>query len=82
MTVSKLVRVSKKGQFVIPKVIREALQVKEGDTLLIRLDGQQAVISRARHLARATRGMLRGAWGGTRERIDRRLDRERESWGR
>jgi AbrB family looped-hinge helix DNA binding protein len=40
MTIAKSVRLGKKGQFVIPKERREGLQVKEGDTLLIRLDGR------------------------------------------
>src|SRR3990172_341582 len=68
MTYAKMVRVSKKGQFVIPKEIREALEVKEGETLLVRLEGKQAILSRARYLAQSTRGMLRGAWGGTKQR--------------
>jgi len=80
MTYAKMVRVSKKGQFVIPKEIRDALEVKEGETLLVRLEGKQAILSRAEYLAQSTRGMLRGTWGGTKQRIDRYLKKERQSW--
>jgi len=55
MTYAKVVRISKKGQFVIPKEIRDALEVKEGDTLLVRLEGKQAILSPAQHLAQSTR---------------------------
>ena len=80
MTYAKVVRVSKKGQFVIPKEIRDALEVKEGETLLVRLEGKQAILSRAEYLAQSTRGMLSGTWGGTKKRIDRYLQKERQSW--
>ncbi len=80
MTYAKLVRITKKGQFVIPKEIRDALELKEGETLLVRLEGKQAILSRAQHFAHSTRGMLKGTWGGTKKRIDRYLQRERRSW--
>lgn len=39
-------RVSSKGQITIPKAVREALGLKEGDALLFKVDGQRAVIAR------------------------------------
>jgi len=38
MNIIKSVRISKKGQFVIPKEMREALGVKEGEELLVTLE--------------------------------------------
>ena len=35
MTITKAVRISKKGQFVIPKEMREAMGVKEGEEILV-----------------------------------------------
>lgn len=46
MTISKLVRLSKKGQFVIPKEIRKALGVKEGDELLVTLEEGRGMLIR------------------------------------
>lgn len=39
-------RVSSKGQITIPKAVREALGLKEGDAVLFKVDGQRAVIAR------------------------------------
>ena len=39
-------RVSSKGQITIPRDVREALGVKQGDTVLFRVDGGRAVIAR------------------------------------
>lgn len=39
-------RVSSKGQITIPKAVREALGLNEGDAVLFKVDGQRAVIAR------------------------------------
>ena len=39
-------RVSSKGQLTIPRDVREALGVKQGDTVLFRVDGGRATIAR------------------------------------
>lgn len=80
MTKGEKVRLSSKGQLVLPKDIREAIGVKEGDELVVILDGESVVLTRLDALARLSRGMLKGTWGRTRREIDRALDQERESW--
>ena len=80
MTKVVSVRLSKKGQFVIPKGMRDALGVKEGDQLLVALEGRAVVLTRPQEYARATRGLLRGTWGGNRKAADRYLQKERRSW--
>jgi len=80
MTMSKSVRLSKKGQFVIPKEMREALGVKEGDELLVTLEGGRVILARPQQYAQATRGMLKGTWGRTKREVDRYIERERRSW--
>ena len=39
-------KVTSKGQVTVPKVVREALGIKEGDEVLFRLEGNRAVLAR------------------------------------
>jgi AbrB family looped-hinge helix DNA binding protein len=80
MIIHRSVRLSKKGQFVIPKEMREALGVKEGDELLVTFDAGRVVLTRPQEYARATRGLLKGTWGRSKRSVDRYLARERRSW--
>jgi len=38
-------KITSKGQITIPKVVRDALGVHEGDSLIFRVEGQRAVIA-------------------------------------
>jgi AbrB family looped-hinge helix DNA binding protein len=80
MTISRSVRLSKKGQLVIPKEMRDALQVRDGDEILLTLEERRVVVSKAAEHARAARGALRGTWGKGKRAIDRYLEGERRSW--
>jgi len=80
MTTTKSVRLSKKGQFVIPKEMREALGVKEGEELIVTFEGGRVVLTRPQEYARATRGSLKGTWGKSRRAVVRYLEKERQSW--
>ncbi len=50
--------ITKKGQITIPKIIREHLSLKEKDKLLVRLDGNKAVIQKIPSLLKL-RGSVR-----------------------
>ncbi len=39
-------RVTSKGQVTVPKVVRDALGVKEGDEIVFRVEGNRAVLAR------------------------------------
>lgn len=39
-------RVTSKGQVTVPKAVREALGIKEGDEVVFRVDGNRAVLAR------------------------------------
>lgn len=38
-------KMTSKGQVTVPKAVREALGIKEGDTVLFRVEGNRAVIA-------------------------------------
>ena len=40
-------RVSSRGQITIPRAVREALAIREGDELLFRVEGQRALLARS-----------------------------------
>ena len=39
-------RVTSKGQVTVPKVVREALGINEGDEVVFRIEGRRAVMAR------------------------------------
>ena len=39
-------RVSSKGQITVPKAVRDALGISEGDEVVFRVDGNRAVLAR------------------------------------
>jgi AbrB family looped-hinge helix DNA binding protein len=80
MNITKSVRISKKGQFVIPKEMREALGVKEGEEILVTFEAGKVVLTRPQEYARTTRGLLKGTWGKDRKSVERYIARERRSW--
>lgn len=43
-------RVSSKGQITIPRSVREALAIEEGDELIFRVEGHRAIIARSADL--------------------------------
>lgn len=73
------VRLGAKGQIVVPKAVRDQLSLKEGDTLMLVVDGQR-VILRARPVSftEAMRGLHKEIWEGV--DVDKWLEEERSSW--
>ena len=80
MNITKSVRISKKGQFVIPKEMREALGVKEGEELLVTFEAGKVILTRPQEYARTTQGLLKGTWGKDRKAVKRYIEKERRSW--
>jgi AbrB family looped-hinge helix DNA binding protein len=80
MNITKAVRISKKGQFVIPKEMREALGVKEGEELLVSFESGKVILTRPQEYAKTTRGLMKGTWGKDRKAVERYLEKERRSW--
>jgi AbrB family looped-hinge helix DNA binding protein len=77
---AKSSRLTRKCQVTVPKEIRRALRLKEGDTVYFAIEEGKAVLRPApESFAKALRGLGKDAWrslGGA----ERFLRRERESW--
>ncbi len=43
-------RVTSKGQVTIPRAVREALTIQEGDQVVFRVEGQRAILARSADL--------------------------------
>lgn len=65
---------------VLPKEIRDSLRLKEGDHLVIALQGEEAILTTPERYAEITKGILKGTWGRTKEEVERYLRKERSSW--
>lgn len=80
MNIARTVKLSSKGQIVIPQEIREALQAAPGDRLVLLLQDHGVLLLSPSEYARRTRGLLKGTWGGTKETVDAYLQGERDAW--
>lgn len=77
---TKTVRLGRKGQLVLPKDVRDALEIKEGDRLIVSVEGGRVVLASPQEYARQTRGLLHGTWGETAEEVAGYLRGERDGW--
>ncbi|MBM4135734.1 MAG: AbrB/MazE/SpoVT family DNA-binding domain-containing protein [Nitrospira sp.] len=72
-------KVSKKSQIVIPKKVREAVGISEGDELIVDVEGDSVILKvKPKSYAKKLRGLHKDVWKG----IDPRkyVKGERESW--
>ncbi len=74
------IRVSTKGQVVIPLPVRRQLGIKPGDQLVIIGDENEALLMKAERYAESLRGIGAGLYGRTREEIDAYVRGERRTW--
>lgn len=76
------VRLSTKGQIVIPLPVRQQLGLKPGDHLFVVEGEDEIVLMTAKRYAESLRGVARGAYGRTREEVATYLAGERRTWRR
>jgi AbrB family looped-hinge helix DNA binding protein len=70
-------KISSKYQIVIPKPVRELLQIRPQDTLLFLLDGDTVVLRpQPASFTKATRGLHKELWPDP----DAWLEEERSTW--
>lgn len=73
------VRLGAKGQIVVPKTVRDQLGLKEGDALMLMVDGQRVILrARPASFTDAMRGLHKEVWEGV--DVDKWLEEERSSW--
>jgi AbrB family looped-hinge helix DNA binding protein len=80
MAISKLVKLSKKGQVVIPQEIREKMGIKTGEKLVIFIRGDETVMLTPQKYAEYTCGLMKGTWGSTKKEVEEYINEERGSW--
>lgn len=80
MELLKKVRLSEKGQMVIPKVYRDELGLEAGSELVILRRGDTLVLVRAEAFGASTRGRLKGIWGRSADEIEKSVSAERDAW--
>lgn len=78
--IARSVRVSTKGQIVIPQEVRRRLNIKPGDRLVIVGVEDEAILMKAKRYAESLRGIGRGIYGRTRGEIDAYVRSERRAW--
>lgn len=79
---TRAVRVSTKGQVVIPLEVRRRMGIRPGDSLVIVSGEDEAILMKARRYVESLRGMARGIYGRNREEIDAYIRGERQAWQR
>jgi AbrB family looped-hinge helix DNA binding protein len=80
MTITRLVKLNKKGQLVIPLEIRKKMGFYPEKTLVIFIRGEETILLSPEKYAETTSGLLKGTWGSTREDVDSYISEERGSW--
>lgn len=73
------IRLTKKSQMVIPKSIREAVGISEGDELIVDVDKNKIILTvKPKSYSKRLKGLHRDVWKGVDPK--KYVKGERESW--
>ncbi|MBW3565151.1 MAG: AbrB/MazE/SpoVT family DNA-binding domain-containing protein [Acidobacteria bacterium] len=75
-----IVRLSSKGQIVIPQAYRKLLNLTEGSELVLISRGDSLVLIPAADFAESSRGRLAELWGSDASGVDQAIAKERAGW--
>ena len=75
-----IVRLSSKGQIVIPQAYRKLLNLTDGSELVLISRGDSLVLIPAADFAESSRARLTGVWGADAAEVDRTIAEERAGW--
>ena len=74
-----MVHLGAKGQIVVPKAIREQLGLRQGDALMLIVEGERVILrARPANFTDALLGLYKEVWEGI--DVDKWLQEERASW--
>lgn len=74
-----IIRLSKKSQIVIPKDVRKAVGISEGDELIVDTDKEKIILTvKPKSYARRLKGLHKNVWKGIDPKKYVRV--ERQSW--
>jgi AbrB family looped-hinge helix DNA binding protein len=76
------VRLSTKGQIVIPMEVRRRMGLKAGARLVLVEGDREATLMTPHRYAERLRGAARGLYGRTRAEVDAYVREERRAWPR
>lgn len=80
MSLAKIVKLSKKGQIVLPSEIREKMGIEAGNNVVIFERGGEVVLLTPEKYSQYTMGLIKGVWGSTKEEVESYIKEERDSW--
>ena len=80
MTITRLVKLNKKGQMVVPLEIRKKMGFSTDKPLVIFTRGDETILLTPEKYADATCGMMTDTWGSTKKDVDIYINEERGSW--
>ena len=80
--VAKKVRLSTKGQVVLPLEVRKRMGLRPGDRLMVVGEDDIATLMTPKRYAESLRGAAKGTYGKGRAEIDAYIRRERRTWPR
>ena len=77
----KSVTISSKRQITIPAEVFRLLELKEGQKLLVEVEGGRIILTaRPFSLTKAFGGITKGLYGSHRDQADGYINEERDSW--
>jgi len=80
MSISRIVKLNKKGQLVIPQEIRKEMGLLPEKNLVIFTRGQETVILTPEKYTSYTCDLMKGTWASTKKDVEDYLFKERKSW--
>ena len=80
MNITKLVKLNKKGQLVIPQEIRDKMGIRTEGTVVIFTRDEETILLTPQKYAEYTCGLMKGTWGSSKKEVEAYINEERGSW--
>ncbi|MDD3268357.1 MAG: AbrB/MazE/SpoVT family DNA-binding domain-containing protein [Syntrophomonadaceae bacterium] len=75
------VTISSKRQITIPSEVFRRLELKEGQKLMVEVEGDRIILTaRPLNLTKALGGVTKGLYGSNAAEVEEYLDKERDTW--